>query len=167
MDKREREDQENKKQNFWVDKLKQNASGKIRDLRDSLQGKLRGLTLEELAQLTQTIGTELNHLFISVAMIAADLLRRMQEKNSAFEGIAKAGAIVKVEKFSPTMSREEVEAKLKGLKDFIDESDAPNETKSLTFSMLESQSSKVVGDFRRLRRDVEDFDQQLKQIRGE
>jgi hypothetical protein len=167
MDKKEREDQENKKQNFWVDKLKQNASGKIRDLRDSLQGKLRDLTLEELAQLTQTIGTELNHLFISLAAIAADLLRRMQEKNSAFEGRAQAGAIVKVGKFSPTMSREEVEAKLKGLKDFIDESDAPNETKSLTFSMLESQSSKMVGDFRRLRRDVEDFDQQLKQIRGE
>jgi hypothetical protein len=166
MDKKERESQENKKQNFWVDKLKQNVSGKIRNLRGSLQGKLRDLTLEDLAQLTQSLGSELNQLFMPIAAIAADLLRRMREKNSPFEGLARAGAIVKMEKFSPTMSEEEVEAKLKGLKDFIDESDAPNETKSLTFSMLEPQSSKVVSELGALRSEVQDFEQTLKQIKG-
>jgi hypothetical protein len=151
----------------WGKKVKQNISGKVENLRDLLRGKLRDLSLEELAQLTQTIGNELNHLFISFTAIAADLLRRMQEKNSTFEGIAKAGEIVRVEKFSPTMSMEEVEAKLKGLKDFIDENDAPSETKSLKFSILEPQSSKVVSEFREIMRDVEDFDQKIKQIRGE
>lgn len=185
MDKKEREDRENKRQNSWVDRLKQNVSGKIRDLSDSLQvelqqnvsgkirnlsdslqGKLRDLTLDELAQITRAIGTELNHLFMPVAAIAAELLRRIQEKPSTVEATAKAGSIVRVEKILPTMSKEEVEAKLKGLKDFIDESDAPSETKSLTFSMLESQSSKVVSELGALRSEVQNFEQTLKKIKG-
>lgn len=160
----DKKDQENKKQNFWVDKFKRNVSGKVRDLRDSLQNNLRERPLEELAQITQIIGTELNQLLMPIAAIAAELLRRMKENSFTVEARARAGVIVRVEEILPTMSKDEVEAKLENLKKIIDESDAPSETKSLTFSMIKSQSSKVVNTSEDWS-EVQNFEQELRRLK--
>ena len=70
--------------NFWDDflkKLKEKASQGIQDLR----GKLSNMSLEDLSQLTQMIGNQVNAAVISIQMIVEEIVKRARKSNETIE----------------------------------------------------------------------------------